>query len=131
MIFGTPVERVMAYIISRRTQMIQIAKFQRGSTVITLPNQLVMNNAAETRKAIRDLIDAGSHRLVLDLEPVGFIDSSGLSVLVSTLKAVQANQGEVVLLRPNDNVRSLMELTRLHQVFEIFEDRDAAVHRLS
>jgi len=111
--------------------MIQIAKFQRGSTVITLPNQLVMNNAAETRKAIRDLIDAGSHRLVLDLEPVGFIDSSGLSVLVSTLKAVQANQGEVVLLRPNDNVRSLMELTRLHQVFEIFEDRDAAVHRLS
>ena len=98
--------------------------------LVTLPAQLVMANAQETRAAIRNLVADGRIRLVLDLHAVEFVDSSGLSVLVSTLKAVQPLLGEVVLLRPSAGVRSLIELTRLHQVFAIFEDRDAAIREL-
>ncbi len=98
--------------------------------VIELPTQLVMANAAETRAAIQELIHDGHHRLVLDLNNINFIDSSGLSVIVSTMKAVHAEDGAVVLLKPSDGVRSLIELTRLHQVFDIFEDRDAAIEQL-
>ena len=99
--------------------------------LVSLPAQLVMANAPEARRAIRHLVDTGRTRLVLDLTSVDFIDSSGLSVLVSTLKAVQDKEGKVVLLNPSDEVRSLIELTRLHQVFDIFEDRDAAIEKLS
>ena len=99
--------------------------------LITLPRRLVMANAAAARRAIRSLVESGRTRLVLDLQPVDFVDSSGLSVLVSALKAVQASNGEVVLLNPSDGVRSLIELTRLHQVFEVYEDRAAAIERLS
>lgn len=95
--------------------------------LVSLPNQLVMRNAPEVRKAIRDLVEAGHHLLILDLEPVEFVDSSGLSVLVTTLKALQPVGGSVVLLDPSDNVRALIELTRLHKVFEIYEDREAAI----
>lgn len=98
--------------------------------LVALPAQLVMANAREVRAAIHDLIEDGRIHLVLDLENVEFIDSSGLSVLVSTLKALQPLQGQVVLLRPSDGVRSLIELTRLHQIFAIFEDRDAALREL-
>jgi anti-sigma B factor antagonist len=98
--------------------------------LVSLPPRLVMANAQEARTAMRDLIDGGRTRLVLDLHAVQFVDSSGLSVLVSTLKAVQPHDGRVVLLSPSDGVRSLIELTRLHQVFEIFEDREAAIRQL-
>lgn len=99
--------------------------------MVSLPQRLVMANAAETRNEIKDLVEAGRTRLVLDLQSVDFVDSSGLSVLVSTLKAVHAANGEVILLSPSEGVRMLIELTRLHQVFEIFEDRQAAIQRLA
>lgn len=103
-----------------------------GSVVlIELPTRLVMANAAATRKSLLELIEQGNRYLVFDLKKVEFIDSSGLSVLVTALKAAQTDSGEVLLLNPNDGVRSLIELTRLQQVFEIFEDREAAMQRFA
>jgi anti-sigma B factor antagonist len=99
--------------------------------IIELPARLVMANASDTRRALFDLIEQGRNRLIFDLKRVDFIDSSGLSVLVSALKAANNDTGEVLLLSPNDAVRSLIELTRLHHIFEIFEDRNAAIQRLS
>lgn len=99
--------------------------------IVALPRRLVMANAAEIRSAINTLVDSGRHRLILDLGGVEFVDSSGLSILITALKSVQPHAGNVVLLSPSETVRSLIELTRLHQVFEIFEDRGAAVQRLS
>jgi anti-sigma B factor antagonist len=102
-----------------------------GVEVVTLPTQLVMANAAETRAEIRALVADGRTRLILDLSGVEFVDSSGLSVLVSALKAAAPRNGRVVLLAPSAGVRSLIELTRLHQVLTIFEDRDAALEELA
>ena len=80
--------------------------------LVTLPRQLVMANAQETRAAIRELIDNGRTRVVLDLEPVEFVDSSGLSVLVSALKALRPVAGQAVLLSPQDDVRGFREQAR-------------------
>lgn len=99
--------------------------------VIDLPSQLVMANAKQTREALFHMIDEGHHRLALNLSGISFIDSSGLSVLVSTLRAAHDKDGAVVLLSPTDDVRSLIELTRLHHIFDIYEDRDEAVKQLS
>jgi anti-sigma B factor antagonist len=99
--------------------------------LVSLPERLVMANAQEARAALKRLIVGGRHRLVLDLQPVDFIDSSGLSVLISALKELKPCNGSIVLLKPSDGVRALIELTRLHQVFAIYEDRDAALHSLA
>lgn len=98
--------------------------------VVTLPERLVMANAPEVRKQLQQRVDAGHNLLVLDLGQASFVDSSGLSVFVSALKAVKKVGGEVVLLNLTDGVRALVELTRMHEVFEIFGDRDAAIMRL-
>ena len=100
---------------------------KQGSVeIVEMPSQLVMANAPEMRQAIKKIIDEGGSQLILNLKGVEFIDSSGLSVLVSALKAANAAGGEVVLVGPNAGVRSLIELTQLHKVFEIFEDSHAA-----
>lgn len=94
---------------------------------VFLPPQLVLSNAVDVRKQIRHLLENGSNKLILDLSEVEFCDSSGLSVLVSSLKIAEVRGGEVVLLNPTDEVRMLIELTRLHKIFEIFEDQQSAI----
>ena len=104
-----------------------LEKTEVGSIdVIKLPNRMTMAGAAAQRHALRDLVDSGRNRLVIDMGNVEFVDSSGLSVLVSAVKAARASGGDVVLLDLSGPVRSLIELTRLHYVFEIFTDMRAA-----
>ena len=103
-----------------------------GSTnVVELSGNLDAATAPEIRRKLNDMVDSGHTRLVLDLGEVQFVDSSGLSVLVSTLKNVRAHHGDVALLNLTPPVRSLVELTRLHRILEIFTDEASAVAKVS
>lgn len=101
-----------------------------GIDIVALSGRLVMADVPEVRRRLLQIVEQGNGKLVLNLEGVGFMDSSGLSVLVSTLKSARIKNGEVVLLGLTPIVRSLIELTRLQQIFEIFEDEAAALARL-
>ncbi len=98
--------------------------------IIVLPTRLVKADAAPVREELKSLISEGKNRLVLDMGATEFADSSGLSVLISALNSAKESGGEVVLLNPTRPIRSLLELTRLHHVFQIFEDADAAAASL-
>ena len=67
------------------------------AALVYLPEQLLMKNAAVVRTELLELIKNGETRLLFDLKGVGFIDSSGLSVLVSTFKALQPVNGSMAL----------------------------------
>ena len=109
-----------------------ISNQQYGNVdVVKLPQRLVMANAPAVRKDLLHLIDTGHQQLVLDLGEVAFVDSSGLSVLVSALKAANKKAGSVVLLNLTNDVRALVELTRMHEVFQIFADEQAAIDQLN
>lgn len=98
--------------------------------IVALAGRLVMADVPQTRQRLLATVEQGNGKLILDLAEVGFMDSSGLSVLVSVLKAARLKNGEVVLLHLNPTIRSLLELTRLQQVFSIFENEAAALARL-
>jgi anti-sigma B factor antagonist len=102
-----------------------------GVDVIRLPRRVVMADAPSIRRDIRRMVEKGRKNIVLDLSAVAFIDSSGLSVLVSAREAARAGGGDVLLLNPTATVRSLIELTRLQEVFEIFGSEERAVQRLA
>ncbi|SEH07118.1 Putative anti-sigma factor antagonist [Candidatus Venteria ishoeyi] len=95
--------------------------------LVALSGQLVMANASEIREALKPIIEAGQGKLILNLADVNFMDSSGLSVLISALKAIREKQGEVVLTQITGSVQALIELTQLHQVFKLFADDPAAL----
>ncbi|MBK7541122.1 MAG: STAS domain-containing protein [Candidatus Competibacteraceae bacterium] len=101
-----------------------------GIDVIALAGRLVMADVPQVRQRLLETVERGGGKLILDLAEVGFMDSSGLSVLVSTFKAARLKNGEVVLLHPSPTVRSLIELTRLQQIFSIFDDENMALSRL-
>ena len=109
-----------------------ISNNQYGSVdVVKLPQRLIMENSMAIRKDLLELIATGHRYLVLDLGKVAFVDSSGLSVMVSALKAAHKTGGTVALLNLTDDVRALIELTRMHEVFQIFADEQAAIDQLN
>lgn len=88
-------------------------------TEVTGLAELVAANAAQVRDDIRNALPPGVTILDLDLSSVTFLDSSGLGALISLHKTMRSRNGTVRLINPAPNVRQILELTRLHRVFEI------------
>lgn len=84
----------------------------------------------ELRQLLAQVIREGYRWIVLDLTEVGFIDSTGLSAMVSTLKLLN-KPGEVALCGTTDAVRALLRLTRMDKVFLLFPARRDAVAALA
>lgn len=83
------------------------------------------------KSAMVDHIIQGSTRIALDLSQVDFMDSSGLSALLSTYKTI-SRSGRLVLFGTGTNVAKLFSITRLDKgVFEIYPDQDSAVKALT
>lgn len=99
--------------------------------IIKLSGRLVMADAPDVRQKLLGIIDEDHNHVILDLSGVDFMDSIGLSVLISVFKAARVRGGDVLLLNLTPAVRSLIELTRLQQIFEIFDDETSAIARLS
>jgi anti-sigma B factor antagonist len=98
--------------------------------VFTFGERLDAAGANPARDQIRTAILEGARRIILDLRPVTFVDSSGLFALVASFKHARSAGGDTVLLGLSPAVRSVIELTRLHRVFEIFDDEETAIAAL-
>jgi anti-sigma B factor antagonist len=79
------------------------------------------------RRTIRDLIDHGHRKIVLNLSDVDYIDSSGIGELVSGYTTVRGVEGELKLLHLTRRVHDLLQITRLFTVFDVQSDEDAAL----
>jgi len=80
--------------------------------------------ANQLRRDIGDIVASGANIVLINLQDVTFMDSSGLSALVSALKAVRTAGGKLYLCSINDQVKMVFELTRMDRVFETFSSED-------
>lgn len=101
-----------------------------GATIVRPgADRLDIEVAADFRGRLLSLIDQGNRQLVVDLEGVRFIDSSGLGALVSALKTIKRTDGagDVRLARPQPAVVSLLAVIRLNRVFSSYPSVEQAV----
>ncbi|HEY3378868.1 MAG TPA: STAS domain-containing protein [Armatimonadota bacterium] len=95
--------------------------------VLRLSGELDLRNVPEVRKAIRALIDEGLVNIIINLSNLEFIDSSGLGVLVGGLARVREKQGAIKLACSNRRILRVFEMTRLTQLFDIYDNEEDAV----
>jgi anti-sigma B factor antagonist len=95
--------------------------------VIKLQGRLDLTSACELKNASRKYYTANNCKLVLDLEKVDFINSSGLGALVSILKEVRNHNGSLKIARPGNYVREIFNITQLSRIFDICEDESQAL----
>ncbi len=98
-----------------------------GIAVLTLEGRLDAVSSKGLKDAVNELLKKEKSSIVLNMLKVDFIDSSGLGSLVSCLKTVNNERGDIRLASLQDQVRAILELTRLYRVFQIFDDSDTAV----
>lgn len=103
------------------------AEERQGWTVLAISGELDMATAPAVRERLHSLLAEGKARLVVDLEDVGFLDSTALGVLVGVLKRVRTQEGDLRLVCTQPRVLKVFEITRLDQAFAIFDSVDAAV----
>ena len=90
-----------------------------AGTVVLRPNgRLNMVAAPDLRDQLRNLVQSGSSRVVVDLSEVESIDSSGLGALISGLKAARNAGGDLRISAPSAQVMAVLELTNLNRVLK-------------
>jgi anti-sigma B factor antagonist len=102
-------------------------KKQGAVCVISVEGQLIVGNRQELKQKVLDELERGERKFLVDFTQTGYIDSSGLGVLVSLSKKIREAGGELRLASLNDDLRTLFELTKLDTLFQIASTREAAL----
>ena len=98
-----------------------------GTTIVAVGGEIDVYTAPKLRDKITELVNGGHHTLLVDLEAVEFLDSTGLGVLVGGLKKVRAQDGTMSLICSQDRLLKIFRITGLAKVFTIHESEAAAL----
>src|SRR5216110_1278751 len=100
---------------------------QTGSNVLPLKGEIDLHVSPSVTASLNEMIDKRPQRLVVDLSDVSYIDSAGLAALIGAMQRVEGYGGKFALAGLQETVRSIFEISRLDQVFQIFPDANAAL----
>jgi len=104
-----------------------VSKEQGGVVVVAVDGQLIVGNRQELKQRILDALDAGGRKFLIDFTRTGYIDSSGLGVLVSLSKKIRDQGGDLRLSGLNEDLKTLFELTKLDTLFAISDSPSEAL----
>ncbi len=96
-------------------------------TVVVVAGELIVGNRQEFKQGVLENLDQRATKFVIDFADCGYIDSSGLGVLVTLGKKIRERGGELRLAGLNEDLLVLMELTRLDTLFNIADSRAEAL----
>ncbi|MFC5626934.1 STAS domain-containing protein [Algoriphagus winogradskyi] len=75
-------------------------------------------------EVVSDAIEEGAKKFVVDLSEVRYISSSGIGLLITMLTKMRNKDGEVYLTAPSDHVKKLLIITKLNNIFTVFDSID-------
>ena len=102
-------------------------RVQGDRTVIDVAGEVDVYTAPKLRETLIELVAQGSYHLVVNMEEVEFLDSTGLGVLVGGLKRVRAHDGSLRLVCTQERILKIFRVTGLAKVFPIHASVDDAV----
>jgi anti-sigma B factor antagonist len=105
---------------------------KRDVSIVHLSGKLTLGEGTGTlRRAIRELVNRGSRRILLNMADMTYMDSAGIGELVVAQTTVTGTGGEMKLLNLAEGVRDVLAITRLCTAFEVFEDEGSAIGSFS
>ena len=102
-------------------------KKQGEVVVVDVEGQIIVGIRQELKQKVLDELEKGEKKFLIDFSQTGYIDSSGLGVLVSLSKKIREQGGELRLANLNDDLQTLFELTKLDTLFQISDTRERAL----
>jgi len=105
---------------------IEITKHGEVTCVNPKITRLDAEEALEFKSRLATVVEDGAYRILINMEHIEFVDSSGLGAIISTLRAVGV-KGDVKLCNVGDQIMTLLALTRLDKVLEVFASEDTGL----
>ena len=100
---------------------VNVRQSEGDAYVVELAGEIDVYTSPKVKDAITELIDQGHYNLVINLEKVRYIDSTGLGVLIGGLKRVREHGGSVSLVCTNPQIKKIFDITGLVKIFGIFD----------
>jgi len=98
-----------------------------NATILTLRGEIDVYTAPRLRQAIVDVVDGGAQHVVLDMEKVEFLDSTGLGVMVEGLKRITGRAGTLSVVATQDKILKIFDITGLNKAFGMYGSVEEAV----
>jgi anti-sigma B factor antagonist len=95
--------------------------------VVDVEGQLIVGNRNELKQKVIDELEKGARKVLIDFARTGYIDSSGLGVLVTLSRRIRELGGELRLANLNEDLKTLFELTKLDTLFQISDTKERAL----
>lgn len=102
-----------------------------GITVLITEERLDALDGPKLKEVVTELAQEPGLKLLLDMSITRFVDSMGCGVLLSCLKAVTTNQGDMKIAGPTSRVLETLSVCRLNKVFQIYDSVESAVESFS
>lgn len=96
-------------------------------TILDIQGEIDLYNAPEIKDIIQKLIEAQKYNVIINLEKVSYIDSSGIGAMISSLSNLKKYQGGLKIINVYASVKKVFELTKLTSFFEIYESEGEAL----
>jgi len=96
-------------------------------SIIDINGEIDLYNAPEIKDVINGLIAEQKVNVIINLEKVSYIDSSGIGALISSLSNLKKYQGGLKIINVFASVRKVFELTKLTSFFEIYDSEEEAL----
>jgi len=106
---------------------IETKSLDNGIVLIKVTGYLDAHTFEQLDNCMIELFDNNSTRLIVDLENVDYISSAGAGVFIGNIGKAQDQGGNIVLLKPSENVKEVFELLGLTQIFNLVDDLDEAI----
>jgi len=106
---------------------VQSRTADNGVTVVAPTGRLDVAGAPALKDAISEVVKNGTPRVVIDMEGISFVDSTGLGSVIAALQQIRSSQGDLRLAAPNQQVRVVLELATLDRVFPYYSTVEEAL----
>jgi anti-anti-sigma factor len=90
--------------------------------VLEIKGRLDTTNYSILEKRLMELIDGGTHKIIVDCRDMDYVSSSGLRILLMALKKISLVKGRFVLCGLQENIREIFEISGFTTIFEIHPD---------
>jgi anti-sigma B factor antagonist len=103
-----------------------------GVAILEMSGKLMGGPDSETfSETLKTLIHEDCHNVIVNMEKVKWVNSTGLGILISGYTTLKKSGGELKLLKVSDRIENIFIVSKLYTVFESYQDEDEAIQSFS
>lgn len=100
----------------------------KGIPILDISGTIILGSGSEElARKLEDLLQEKNPGVILNLENIDYIDSTGIGEMVGYLSKFENVSKKIVLLKPQERILKLLRITKLDKVFKVFEEEEEAI----